>query len=176
MAEPGGQGTTSAPMRAPATAGEVMRPALTAAEPNDHVAAAAYLMRHAGVTSLVVITDEEARKPVGLITESDIVRAVADGKNLNDVRILAQMTGNPVVIRTTASIQEAARTMVAGHFRHLPVVGDDGGLKGMVDILDICAALLGPAAGYPVGADGTKERARYDPEQAMKARRNRRSG
>ena len=153
MTEPVRQGTTSAPMRAPETTGDVMRPALTAAEPNDHVAAAAYLMRHAGTTSLVVITDEEARKPVGLITEADIVKAVADGKNLNDVRILAQMTGDPIVIRTTVSIREAARIMVAGHFRHLPVVGDDGSLKGMVDILDICDALLGPSAGYPEGVD-----------------------
>jgi hypothetical protein len=31
--------------------------------------------------------------------------------------------------------------------RHLPVVGDDGSPKGMVDILDICEALLGPSAG-----------------------------
>jgi CBS domain-containing protein len=147
MTEPVRQETDSAPMRVPATVSDVMRPALTAVEPNDHLAAAAYLMKHARTTSLVVITDEEARKPVGLITEADIVKAVADGKNPNDVRILAQMTGNPIVIRITASIREAARTMVTGHFRHLPVVGDDGSLKGMVDILDICGALLGPSAG-----------------------------
>jgi CBS domain-containing protein len=104
-----------------------MRPALTAVEPNDHVAAAAYLMKQTGMTSLVVVTSEEARKPVGIITEADIVKAVAGGRNLTDVRILALMTGNPVVISTTVSIHEAARTMVAGHFRHLPVVGDDGG-------------------------------------------------
>jgi len=154
MTEPVRQGATSAPMRIPATAEDVMRPALTAVEPNDHLAAAAYLMRHAGATSLVVITDEEVRKPVGLITESDIVKAVADGKNPNDVRILAQMTGDPIVIKTTASIREAAEIMVAGHFRHLPVVGDDGSLKGMVDILDICGALLGPSAGHPEGMGG----------------------
>jgi CBS domain-containing protein len=147
MTEAVRQETDSAPMRVPATVGDVMRPALTAVEPNDHLAAAAYLMKHAGTTSLVVITDEEARKPVGLITEADIVKAVADGKNLDDVRILAQMTGNPIVIRIMTSIREAARTMVTGHFRHLPVVGDDGSLKGMVDILDICGALLGPSAG-----------------------------
>jgi hypothetical protein len=35
--------------------------------------------------------------------------------------------------------------MVAGHFRHLPVVVD-AGLIGMVDIADACGALLGPSA------------------------------
>ncbi len=149
MSEPARQEIRPQALRALATAADVMRPALTAVEPNDHAAAAAYLMRHAGATSLVVITDEETRKPIGLITEADIVRAVADGKNLNDVRILALMTGNPIVIQSTSSIREAARTMVACHFRHLPVVGEDGCLKGMVDILDICAALLGPSAGTP---------------------------
>jgi len=34
--------------------------------------------------------DKETGQPVGVSTEADIVQAVADGKNLNDVRILAQ--------------------------------------------------------------------------------------
>jgi CBS domain-containing protein len=33
--------------------------------------------------------------------------------------------------------------MTNGHFRHLPVVGD-AGLVGIVDITDVCLALLGP--------------------------------
>jgi hypothetical protein len=44
------------PRHAPATAADVMRPALTTIEPRDHVAAAAYLMKHAGVTA-----EEETR-------------------------------------------------------------------------------------------------------------------
>jgi CBS domain-containing protein len=146
MTKPSGQGTYPAPARIPATAGDVMRPALTAVAPNDHVAAAAYLMKRADATSIVVIDDEKARKPVGLITEADIVRAVADGKNLNEIRILALMTPDPAVIRTTAGIREAARIMVGGHFRHLPVTDDSGSLQGMADILDICDALLGSPA------------------------------
>ena len=141
-------------MRALVAAGDVMRPALTAVEPGDHCAAAAYLMVHTGMTSLVVITDEEVRKPVGIITEADIVKAVAGGKNLNDVRISALMTSRPAVVKKSVSLVEAARTMVTGHFRHLPVVGDDGSLMGMVDILDICGALLGPSAESRSNDDG----------------------
>lgn len=132
--------------QSPATAGDVMRPALTAVVPNDHVAAAAYLMRRADATSLVVIDDEKSRKPVGLLTEVDIVRAIADGKDLNEVRIVALMTRDPAVIKTTASIREAAKIMVAGHFRHLPVTDESGSLQGMADILDVCEALLGSPA------------------------------
>ena len=66
------------PPHAPATAADVMRPVPATIEPRDHVAAAAYLMKHAGVTALVVV-DDQARQPVGIITEADIAQAVAAG-------------------------------------------------------------------------------------------------
>jgi CBS domain-containing protein len=118
-----------------------MRPAVTTVEPNDHAAAAAYLMKHAGATALVVVDDEQAMRPVGLITETDIVQAVADGKDLNRVRIHDLMTTRPTVISATTTVRDAARAMITGHFRHLPVVGD-AGLIGMVDISDVCGELL----------------------------------
>ncbi|HEY7324200.1 MAG TPA: CBS domain-containing protein, partial [Streptosporangiaceae bacterium] len=85
----------------------------------------------------------EARtgEPAGIITEADISHAVADGKNPNDVRIYQLMTAAPTVVSTTASIRDAARVMTSGRFRHLPVMGD-AGLVGIVDITDVCSALL----------------------------------
>ena len=127
---------------APATVADVMHPPLTTVEQGDHVAAAAYLMKHAGATALMVV-DPATGQPRGIITEADIARVVADGKNVNDVRIHDLMTEEPTVINATTSIRNAARVMTNGHFRHLPVV-DDTGLIGMVDISDVCAALLGP--------------------------------
>jgi CBS domain-containing protein len=118
-----------------------MRPALTTVEADAHLAAAAYLMKHAGEMALVVVDDERARRPIGLITDADITRAVADGKDVNEVRIHDLMTADPTVITATTSIHEAARAMVTGRFRHLPVVGDKG-VVGMVDIADVCRALL----------------------------------
>jgi CBS domain-containing protein len=127
---------------APVTAAAVMRPALTTVEPNDHVAAAAYLMRHAGATALIVVDDEATKRPKGLITDTDIVKAVADGKDVNEVRIHDLMTMSPKVIKATTSIPDAARAMLSGRFRHLPVVGANGGLLGIVDIADVCGVLL----------------------------------
>jgi CBS domain-containing protein len=51
------------------------------------------------------------------------------------------MTTHPTVISATTSIRDAAKTMTNGHFRDLPVVGDSG-LVGMVDIADVCRALI----------------------------------
>ena len=129
------------PSHGPVTAADVMEPALSTVEPEDHAAAAAYLMRHAGATALVVVDNEESRRPLGLVTEADIVRAVADKKNLEQVRIRDLMTMNPTVITADTSVREAAESMLVGHFRHLPVVGDTG-LIGIVDIGDVCRALL----------------------------------
>ena len=125
---------------APATAGDIMRSPLTTVEQNDHVAAAAYLMKHAGATAITVL-DPRSGQPAGIITEADIAHAVADGKDVDTTRIYELMTTRPTVITTTTSIRDAARVMASGHFRHLPVVGD-AGLVGIVDITDVCLALL----------------------------------
>ena len=117
-----------------------MHPPVTTVNQNDHVAAAAYLMKRADATALIV-TQAQTGEPIGIITEADISHAVADGKNPNDVRIYQLMTAYPTVVSTTASIRDAAKVMTSGRFRHLPVMGD-AGLVGIVDITDVCSALL----------------------------------
>jgi CBS domain-containing protein len=69
---------------------------------------------------------------------------------VNSVRVYELMTTRPVVITTTTSVRDAAKFMTSGHFRHLPVIGHDG-LAGIVDITDVCRALLEP------GVSGTPE-------------------
>ena len=124
----------------PETVADVMHPPVTMVDQNDHVAAAAYLMKRADATALIV-TQAHTGEPIGIITEADISHAVADGKNPNDVRIYQLMTGSPTVVSTTASIRDAAKVMTSRRFRHLPVMGDTG-LVGIVDITDVCRALL----------------------------------
>ena len=124
----------------PATVADIMRPPVTTIEQNDHVGAAAYVMKRADATALIV-TQAQTAQPIGIITEADISHAVADGKNPNDVRIYQLMTPRPTVVNTTTSIRDAAEVMTSGRFRHLPVMGD-AGLVGIVDITDVCRALL----------------------------------
>jgi CBS domain-containing protein len=56
-----------------------MWPPLITVQQDDPAAAAAYLIKHAGTTALMV-GDARAGQPVGIITEADIARAIADGK------------------------------------------------------------------------------------------------
>jgi len=146
---------------APATVVDVMRPPLTTVEQGDHVAAAAYLMKHAGTTALMIL-DAQTDQPIGIITEADIAHAVADGKDVNSVRIQDLMTTRPTVINTTTSVRDAAEVMTSGHFRHLPVVGD-AGLVGIVDITDVCRALIDP--GVPAALTPAGEQPRMTANQ-----------
>ena len=128
------------PPAATATVTGLIRPPLTTAGQYDHVAAAAYLMKRAGTTALLVL-DAQTSQPAGIITEADIARAIADGKDVNDVWAGTVMTTRPA-LPTTTSIRDAAKIMTTRHYRHLPVVGDTG-LLGVADIIDVCRALIG---------------------------------
>ena len=129
---------------AAATVADIMRPPLTTVQQHDHAAAAAYLMKHAGTTALMVVNAQTGR-PSGIITQADVARAIADGKDVNDVWVDAVMTTRPALI-TTTSIHHAAKIMTARHFRHLPVASD-AGLRGVVDIIDECQALTSAGEG-----------------------------
>jgi CBS domain-containing protein len=124
----------------PATVADIMWPPVTTVDQHDHVAAAAYLMKRAGTTALLVL-DAQTSQPAGIITEADIARAIADGKDVNDVWAGTVMTTRPA-LPTTTSIRDAAKIMTTRHYRHLPVVGDTG-LLGVADIIDVCRALIG---------------------------------
>src|SRR4029450_10874962 len=99
-----------------------MLPALTTVGRYDHVAAAAYLMKHAAASGLTIM-DGTTAQPIGIITEADVAHAVADQKDLNTLRISDLMTTRLTVVTSTTSVRDAAEIMRRGHFRHLPVVG-----------------------------------------------------
>ena len=139
-----GQKSPVHPLLATATVAGIVRPPLTTVGQHDHVAAAMYLMKHADTTALIV-ADAQTGQPAGIITETDVIHAIADGKKADDIRVGAVMTTRPA-ITTTTSINDAAKIMTARHLRHLPVTGDVG-ILGIVDITDVCQALINTGQG-----------------------------
>jgi CBS domain-containing protein len=129
----------SPPPPASHTVADLVRPALTTVERDAHLAAAAYLMKHADASALVILDKDQDKQPIGLITEADIVRAVADGKDVNEVRIRDLMSSDLTFCTAATSIRDATESMIAGRFRHLPVL-DHGALVGVVDIGDLARA------------------------------------
>ena len=84
----------------------------------------------------VIVTDPEARV-IGVLSERDIVRALADrGAAALDLRVEQAMTRRVVTTVESDTVGEIMERMTAGKFRHIPVVEDDR-LVGVVSIGDV---------------------------------------
>ena len=92
-------------------------------------AAAAMTARHVG--SALVLREERL---AGIITERDVLRAVATGDVTSTVG--TWMTPNPETVDADESAQQAAVVMIHGGFRHLPVLVG-GAPVGIVSIRDL---------------------------------------
>ena len=68
---------------------------------------------------------------VGIFTERDGVRALADGTPM-DTPVGTVMTVSPVTVRTATSIATAVRKMAVGGYRRLPILDDAGRPCGVV--------------------------------------------
>jgi len=114
--------------------------------PEDTLAQAALRMREFGHGSATVISPGQ---PPGIITERDLLRAIADEVDISTATVGQCMTPNAVTVTPEWHVVDAARTMVDRRFRHLVVVDDSGTLLGVLSIRDIAAALLEERQGHP---------------------------
>ncbi|HEV2369022.1 MAG TPA: citrate synthase [Acidimicrobiales bacterium] len=121
-------------------------PAVTAVA-GESLAAAAERMRHAGVGSVVVV---DGARPVGILTERDLVRATAAGADVSTAAVGAWMTPDPDCVGTDVEVAEAWRSLAAHGYRHIPVVVS-GEVKGVVSMRD----LMGVAQLRPVDGSFT---------------------
>lgn len=126
------------------TVGDLARPATTTVETDAHLASAAYLMKRAGDSALVVTPEDGVGGPVAVITDAHISQAVADGRDLGATRINALGLPRPLCVPPSMPVAEAAGQMLAHGLGHLPVVADDR-LLGLVDLPAVCRVLLDDA-------------------------------
>lgn len=97
------------------------------------VAEVAQAMLKGRVGSAIVM---DGRFLAGIFTERDVVRAAASGRDLSTARVTDWMTPEPVTAPPDTDVDDAAASMMAQGFRHLPVVnGND--LIGIVSLRDI---------------------------------------
>jgi CBS domain-containing protein len=108
-------------------------------QPDDTLAEAARKMWVQQTGSLLVIEGEDL---VGIITERDILKAVATGMPLDDTRISQVMSKDLVTVGPGTSLREAAKLMAERWIRHLPVL-DDGKLVGVISQRDLSGVLAG---------------------------------
>jgi CBS domain-containing protein len=106
--------------------------------PAHTLAQAAKLMSAKRVGSAIVLTDESP----GILSERDVLRAVADGVDPASATVGDYMTWNAIVATSELDTMEAARTMLDRGFRHLVVIDGDHEI-GILSIRDLMAGMLG---------------------------------
>jgi len=117
---------------------EVMTKQLVTVEPATSVAAAVTVMGMQRVGAVLVM---ENGRLEGIFTERDLVRAMSYDIGASSELVAQWMTRKPVTVGPEASAEEALEIMLAGHFRHLPVMEGES-LVGVVSIRDLSRATL----------------------------------
>jgi citrate synthase len=101
--------------------------------PDQTVAAAAAMMSDSRVGSVVVVDGE---RPIGILTERDLVRLAAAGPSTESAKVAEWMTPEPDCAEPGASVQEALASLSDHGYRHIPVVDGDR-LRGVVSMRDL---------------------------------------
>jgi CBS domain-containing protein len=122
------------------TVREVMSKELVTVDPSINLIEAAREMSTGRVGSVLVLQEGLL---VGIFTERDILRALADSPSADLARVSpvsTRMVRDPVTIGPDATAGEALDRMLVGGFRHLPVI-EGSALVGVVSMRDLAKSI-----------------------------------
>jgi CBS domain-containing protein len=117
----------------PPSVASLMKAGAPAASSGDSLTDVANRMRSGRVSAVVVM---EEMRLVGIITERDLVRAVAEGRDPRTTAVSDCMTESPQTIATGEPASTAAERMIELGVRHLPVTKDDH-VVGVISARDL---------------------------------------
>jgi CBS domain-containing protein len=120
---------------------DLMAADVLAVAADTELTAAVRSMEERRVGAVLVLDGERL---VGVFTERDVLRAVAQGLT-PEATVGDWMTRGPETIEPDETAEHAAVLMIHGGFRHLPVV-EDGNVVGILSIRDLMRAVLDDAA------------------------------
>jgi CBS domain-containing protein len=109
---------------------------------------ASRLMRHHHVGDVVVVEETEGmRKPVGIVTDRDlVVEVMAGGVDPSAVKLGDLVLRAPVTVNRNASYADTVRLMAVNGVRRMPVVDSSGALVGIITLDDMLRQLASPLA------------------------------
>ena len=109
-------------------------------EPTARISEVAAVLAERRIGAVLVF--DSAETMIGIVSERDIVRALAsNGGRTLDMTAGQLMTRAVQVARPDTTVAEAMQLMTAGRFRHLPVVDHDT-LIGVISIGDVVKARM----------------------------------
>ena len=146
-----------------ATTGEICSREVVYATRDTTVQAAAKLMRHYHVGTVVVVDETNGRRmPIGIVTDRDVVVEVsAVDLNPNVITVGDIMAPDLVTVREDEGLLEAMEIMRFKGVRRLPVVAREGALVGILSIDDLLEVLAEEMTGMTriVGRERAHEQA-----------------
>jgi CBS domain-containing protein len=116
---------------------DVMRTEVIDVAPEDTLGEVAERMSSVNVGAVVV---KDFGRLIGILTERDMLKAMADRVHTSDARVRQWMTEDPLTASPEMDVEEAARVMLEHNFRHLPIVDETGGVVGLVSLRRVVAA------------------------------------
>jgi CBS domain-containing protein len=116
---------------------EIMTKAAVTDSAGDTLAEACEKMRHAQTSSMLIMDDDRL---VGIVTERDVVKAIAQGLDPKETRVKDLMTTDIVTIGPMTTLKEAANIMATKWIRHLPIV-EGSKVVGMISQRDLTGVL-----------------------------------
>jgi CBS domain-containing protein len=119
---------------------DVMNTELLTIAPENTLREAAQRMSERNVGAALLL-DAAIGSYLGIITERDLLNAIAAGDDPDVRRVADSATSNIVTVSADASLEQAAEKMMQGGFRHLLVV-TSGDAIGVVSMRDLVSALL----------------------------------
>lgn len=117
---------------------DVMTRATVTDSPSDSLRSAASQMWGHQTGSLLVMSGSELR---GIVTERDVMKAVARGMDPETTPVSAVMTAELITVTPDTDVSAAARQMADRWIRHLPVMVN-GEVLGMLSQRDVVGALV----------------------------------
>jgi citrate synthase len=132
------------------TVADIMSAPPVTAGPSEALAEVAVRMQERRVGSVVVV-DGNGR-PIGILTERDLVRIAAAGADPSSAKVSEWMTPDPDCVGPEVEVVDAFKSLSERGYRHIPVVRD-GALVGIVSMRD----LMRIAQIQPVEHPGTLE-------------------
>ena len=119
------------------TVGDVISRTLMTADSTTPLQSAAAKMAERGTGAILICSNDAL---VGILTERDVLRAVAQG-GVEGTSAAAWMTRDPETVPPDEPVASAAGLMLRGGYRHLPVL-EHGKPIGIVSIRDLMRVVI----------------------------------
>jgi CBS domain-containing protein len=123
------------------TLAEVVSPNFITVAPEDTLGEVAERMTRLNTGAVVV---KDFGRLIGILTERDMLRAMAARVHTSDARVRQWMTADPVTASPEMDLEDAAQVMLDNGFRHLPVV-DGQNVLGVVSLRRVLGGRRQPA-------------------------------